>query len=181
MVVNLENHIEGSTEPWVQDLLVALLKALQRPSPAVLETGSYLGHTSVRLLHALQEIGRGSLTVAEWDPEAPERADQTQARLEQAGGSIPWHVVRSDALAVIRDSPDDSLDFVFLDDNHQHEHVAAELEALMPKIRAGGLITGHDQYGICQLHEEFAKYPNSISLDLPALGPAGGLGIIQCR
>ena len=176
-----ENHVEGSTEPWVQDLLVALLKALQRPSPLVLETGSYLGHTSVRLLHTLQEIGGGSLTVAEWDPEAPERADQTQARLEQAESSIPWRVVRSDALAVIRDFPDDSLDFVFLDDSHEHAHVAAELEALMPKMRLGSLVTGHDMYGVCQLHEEFEKYPNCICLDLPALGPAGGLGIIQVR
>ena len=101
--------------------------------------------------------------------------------MEQAEGSIPWRVVRSDALAVIRDFPDESLDFVFLDDDHAHQHVAEELEALMPKMKADGLITGHDQYGICQLHEEFEKYPNAICLDLPALGPAGGLGIIQIR
>lgn len=173
-------HVDGVTEPWVQDLLCALLVALQRPRPTVLELGGFLGHTSARLAETIQGMGGGTLIVAEWDPDAPERADATDSRLASLHfPDVAWRVVRSDALTVIANQPDETLDFVFIDDDHTHAHVAAELTALMRKVKAGGLICGHDVHGQCQLHEEFARYPNSISLDFPRMGPAGGLGIIQ--
>lgn len=174
-------HVEGVTEPWVQDLLCALLGALHREKPTVLELGGFLGHTSARLACALHGMGGGRLIVAEWDPAAPERADAVDAWLASLKlDGVDWRVVRSDALTVIAQQPDESLDFVFLDDDHQHEHVAQELAALMSKVRAGGLICGHDVHGLTDLQQEFARYPNSLSLDFPRLGPAGGLGIIQC-
>lgn len=42
--------------------------------------------------------------------------------------------------------PDGSLDFVYIDGNHTLPHVVADLAAWSPKVRAGGLIMGHD-YG----------------------------------
>lgn len=43
--------------------------------------------------------------------------------------------------------PDDSLDFVFLDANHMYAEVLADILAWNPKVRVGGLITGHDYGG----------------------------------
>jgi hypothetical protein len=43
----------------------------------------------------------------------------------------------------------ESLDFAFIDGNHRYEHVRADLHAWWPKIRAGGLLSGHD-YGVCR-------------------------------
>lgn len=174
-------HVEGSTEPWIQDVLCALLKALKREKPTVLETGGFMGHTSARLLATLIEIGGGELTVAEWDPDAPERASTVDARLTAHGAApgVRWGVLQQDAISVIRSLPDESLDFVYLDDDHRKEHVFEEISLLLPKMRAGSLITGHDVWGQCDLQEVFARFPNSISLKFPALGPAGGLGIIQ--
>lgn len=45
-----------------------------------------------------------------------------------------------------RDVADGSLDFVYLDANHTHAHVMADLEAWVPKVRSGGIVAGHD-YG----------------------------------
>jgi hypothetical protein len=42
---------------------------------------------------------------------------------------------------------DDSLDFAFIDGNHLYKHVRADIYAWWPKIKSGGLLTGHD-YGI---------------------------------
>ena len=177
-------HVEGATETWIQDILVALLEGLQRPAPTVLETGGFMGHTSLRLLRALEMIGAGKLIVAEWDPEAPERAQIVDDKLVGAYHDwytkVSWEVRREDALSVIRSLPDESLDLVYLDDDHQKSHVAEELEALFPKMRPNGLITGHDVFGSCDLQDVFKKY-GGYALDLPRLGPAGGLGLLQVR
>lgn len=37
-----------------------------------------------------------------------------------------------------------SLDFVFIDANHDFEHVTEDLNAWAPKVRQGGLVCGHD-------------------------------------
>ena len=40
--------------------------------------------------------------------------------------------------------PDRSLDFVYIDGNHQFEYVVADLAAWTPKVKSGGVIAGHD-------------------------------------
>lgn len=39
---------------------------------------------------------------------------------------------------------DESLDFGYIDGNHKKPYVAADLAALWPKIRPGGIMAGHD-------------------------------------
>lgn len=175
------DHVSGSTEPWIQYLVTALLISLQRTHMTVLECGGFVGKTSARLATTLQAMGGGTLIVAEWDPEAPERADLTQAALEAVPcPSVEWRVRREDALSVIASLPDESVDFAFLDDDHSHAHVDEELRLLIGKMKVGGIICGHDVFGSCDLQQEFARY-GGYSLDLPRLGAAGGLGLIQCR
>lgn len=40
--------------------------------------------------------------------------------------------------------PDRSLDFVYLDGNHAREFIDADLAAWVPKVRSGGIVSGHD-------------------------------------
>ena len=39
---------------------------------------------------------------------------------------------------------DNSLDFVFIDANHEYEDVKKDIESWLPKIKSGGYIGGHD-------------------------------------
>jgi predicted O-methyltransferase YrrM len=39
---------------------------------------------------------------------------------------------------------DGSLDFVFIDADHHYPHVIEDIRDWFPKIRSGGLISGHD-------------------------------------
>lgn len=172
-------HVEGQTEPWIVDILVALLRGLQRESPNILELGGFQGHTSLRLAQAGEH---GTLTIAEYDTDAPERAQLVTDRLIAANlpDSVSWRVLQSDALAVIAQCADESLDFVFVDDDHTETHVQQEIEALLPKMRAGGLICFHDVFGSCNLRWVVER-AGGYCLDLPRLGPAGGLGLLQVR
>lgn len=40
--------------------------------------------------------------------------------------------------------PDESLDFVYLDANHTFKYVLEDLNAWTPKVRVGGIVSGHD-------------------------------------
>lgn len=42
--------------------------------------------------------------------------------------------------------PDRSLDWVYIDGNHLREPVLADLAAWSPKVRSGGIISGHDYF-----------------------------------
>jgi hypothetical protein len=86
--------------------------------------------------------------------------------------------IESDILAYLRTVPDKSIGFAWVDDDHSHFHVAQELALLWDKMKPGGIITGHDVYGSTNLQVEFRKF-GAVCLDLPRLGAAGGVGIIQ--
>lgn len=67
---------------------------------------------------------------------------ETQERLAQFHTRVT--IVRQFSLDAARDVSDGSLDFVYLDANHNIENVIADLAAWTPKVRAGGIIAGHD-------------------------------------
>lgn len=51
---------------------------------------------------------------------------------------------------------DGSLDFVFIDASHDYESAKKDIEAWSPKVRPGGLISGHDAHwtGVIKALEE---------------------------
>ena len=64
------------------------------------------------------------------------------ARLTQYGVNI----VREFSVEAAKSVPDGSLDFVYIDANHDFDHVMADILAWAPKVRRGGIISGHDYY-----------------------------------
>lgn len=178
MLAAPDDFVQGSTEPWIVDIVCALLKA--NDLTTVLECGAFIGATTERLARTLAEMGGGDIVACEIDPA---RACLAQDRLTHAAipPTVRWKIVQDDILTYIPAQPDESIGLAWVDDDHGQQHVYDELTALLPKMRQGGLICGHDVHGSCALHEVFARFPNSLSLDLPRLGPAGGLGILQVR
>jgi predicted O-methyltransferase YrrM len=168
-------YATGATEPWIGQILYSLIVAKQQPV-TVLETGGYVGTTSAWLASAVEAVG-GQLIVCEIDPD---RANKIGRRLAKAGPSDQWKVAIHDALAVINNQPDGSIDFVWVDDDHGKEHVREELEALLPKMAPNGIIAMHDVYGVCDLAGLCRNF-GGVALDFPRIGPGGGLGIIQVR
>lgn len=57
---------------------------------------------------------------------------------------------------------DESLDFVFIDSNHSYEAVKQDINDWTPKVRKGGIVSGHDYYngkwnkmGVIQAVDEY--------------------------
>lgn len=62
-------------------------------------------------------------------------------------------VVRGRSPAVLDAIPAGGLDFAYVDGEHDYDSVLADLEGVLPKMREGGLIAGHDhcliqRYGV---------------------------------
>jgi predicted O-methyltransferase YrrM len=169
-------YFDGCTEPWIVEIVAALMKAAD--AKVVFEGGGYLGTTSAWLATQLARMGGGKLIIAELEAE---RAEATSWRLSNTNApNVEWRVIHDDVFNVIAAQPDESIDFAWIDDCHEHKHVDAELTALIPKMKRGGIITGHDVHGSCALWMEFEKH-GGYALELPRWGAAGGIGIIQCR
>ena len=88
--------------------------------------------------------------------------------------AIFWTEFASERRFVLREgSPtaasrfaDGSLDFVFIDGNHLYEAVCSDIAAWWPKLRSGGLLTGHDyainrdasgEWGVRKAVDEFSE------------------------
>jgi predicted O-methyltransferase YrrM len=123
------------------------------------EIGCWLGKSTCYLGHAIQGSGKKIRLVAvdTWKGSANEPG--LLAAVEQAGGSVFglfWRNMREAGLewlveAVVRPSveaaglvADGSCDFVFIDADHTYEAVRADIAAWRSKVKAGGILAGHD-------------------------------------
>lgn len=55
-------------------------------------------------------------------------------------------IIKSDSIEAATMYENESLEGVFLDSNHTYEHVSKEIAAWSPKVKPGGIISGHDFY-----------------------------------
>jgi predicted O-methyltransferase YrrM len=171
-------HEPGSTEPWVSRLVHDFIVA--RGARTVLETGCFKGATSVWIQDALGSLGGGEFHVSEIDPD---RMKATISRFAQRRLADPerlnvqLHPHDGDVLQFLA-TTQARFDLAWVDDCHEKPHVEREITLLYPKMNSGGLILLHDVFGSCDLRTVVQKF-GGYSLDLPRLGPAGGLGIIQ--
>jgi predicted O-methyltransferase YrrM len=119
-------------------LYYALLCSVEVKDPVVVETGTNFGLSTIVMAQALKDLGaEGKLQTIEVGPRLSEAAQQ---RVRDAGlrDYVDFHV--GDSLAVLSDLAEqvDGIDFIFLDDDHEAEHVIRELQIVCPLVTPRG-------------------------------------------
>ena len=55
-------------------------------------------------------------------------------------------IIREFSVDAVKQTPDDSLDFVYIDGNHELPFVINDIIEWSKKVRRGGIVSGHDYY-----------------------------------
>ena len=53
-------------------------------------------------------------------------------------------ILRKSSMEALVDIPDSSLDFVYIDAMHDYRNVRKDIDGWVPKVRSGGIVSGHD-------------------------------------
>lgn len=93
--------------------------------------------------------------------------DKLEDRCRENLKGTKCEVVKADSIEYSKLVPDESLDFVYIDADHRYETSKADIKAWFPKVRKGGIISGHDYikdyyvnnviFGVWKAVDEFAE------------------------
>ena len=53
-------------------------------------------------------------------------------------------IIRKTSIDAVKDVPDESLDFVYIDAMHEFDYMMVDIILWTPKVRKGGIVSGHD-------------------------------------
>ena len=59
-----------------------------------------------------------------------------------------FEIIKESSMDAVKRFEDESLDFIYIDANHEYSHVMEDLTEWHKKLRKGGIISGHDYYYI---------------------------------
>lgn len=57
-------------------------------------------------------------------------------------------IIRKTSMEAVEDFADESLDFVYIDANHEFRYIAEDISEWAKKVRKGGIVSGHDYFYI---------------------------------
>ena len=108
------------------------------------------------------------------DPWAPFRSNTVESMEATYQGAktrlAPYDatLIRKTSMEAVRDVPDGSLDFVYIDAMHEFDPVMMDILHWAPKVRAGGVVAGHDycwgyQGGVIRAVDAYTRAHNILT------------------
>lgn len=132
--------------------LVSQLHGRSNPTPlTIVEVGVDIGSFASTALKEFRRLGTriGTYTLVDpWEPIEGSQLGQADAfRSAAEAAAVFWPVsklIQATSSKAARLFDDESVDFVFVDAMHSYQAVRDDLDTWWPKVRPGGLLSGHD-------------------------------------
>lgn len=148
-------HTSHTVQAWLQYLFEGEIEELQRlvqslPShPIVVNLGAGAGTSGLAFMESREDITLYTVDIQdESSPHgclAGERNVFRDAGFDHLMG-IRWFQIHSDSAKAGHDWSHEPVDMVFIDADHAEDAVRGDIEAWLPRIKHGGLMSLHD-YG----------------------------------
>lgn len=158
------------------------------PHSTIVEIGCFQGRSLVCLGLFAREAGKG-LKIVGVDNNLWDGAATTRENLKRAGLSDSVQFMEMGSTLAASSFADGSLFCAFIDGEHSHGVVEADVRAWMPKIQVGGWLAGHDfrMFTVCQ--PVCALFGERLVYDqrwpdiwaVPKCEPATGVDIHKCN
>lgn len=108
------------------------------------EIGVDRGHFSEYMLQHIPDSHIISVDPWRWKLRGESRYKSTVERLKPYGERST--IIRKDSMDAVWEIPEESLDFVYIDGNHEFDYIASDLIWWAKRVRYGGIISGHDYF-----------------------------------
>lgn len=124
------------------------------------EIGVYGGHYSRYLLNTIPDLKLYSI-----DSWMGKYWKHELAARRILAGYPGCTIIKGMSVDVAKTIPDNSLDFVYIDANHTPKCVSEDIIAWEPKVRQGGIVSGHD-YQLPDVRSVVDNYVGQNSIEL---------------
>jgi Methyltransferase domain len=138
------------------------------------EVGVKSGGLTRRLAEALPEATIVGIDPWRFYPDWPSWDNAKHLRHEEAFDRVlakfPKQIfkMKMPSLDAAKKIPDGSLDLVFIDGDHSYSAVKADIEAWLPKVRRGGVLSGHDYNNTAKYGDYFKGVDRAVDEKFPA-------------
>ena len=140
-------EVEGWMSPRELGFLYETALAMPR-NVRVVELGSWKGRSTVALCEGLSEKAPEFWSVDTFRGDSfigTVEVSDVLPEFERNVSPYPFvQTIISDTVTASEQFEDGSLDWLFVDADHTYEGVTADIVAWWPKLKPGGLISGHD-------------------------------------
>lgn len=82
-----------------------------------------------------------------WSPYRKHSAESMEGIYQVAKAKLAQYkttIIRKTSMEAVKEIPDNSLDFVYIDAMHEFDPVMMDILHWVPKVRRGGIVAGHD-------------------------------------
>lgn len=141
-------HFYQDIEGWFdfEELYREAVRRMPADAPSrMVEVGVYKGRSCFFLAVEAKNSGKDIHVIAvdrfTWPATA--QADFSRLRREH-GLTETVSMIEATSVQASRQIADGSIDFVFIDADHEHSAVKADIAAWWPKVKPGGILAGHD-------------------------------------
>lgn len=80
------------------------------------------------------------------NPKYKKSLDVIYAEARERLKNYDCEIIKKSSMEAVKDFENNSLDFVYIDGNHDFRHVAEDLFEWSQKVKVGGVIAGHDYF-----------------------------------
>lgn len=130
------------------------MKRFRGQFPIVVEIGSWVGTSSMAIGNGIKKYCPGAkffcvdIFSNEYYASVPGLAfgakNDIRSIFEKNMKEYPHTTMQMTSIEGSEKFEGESIDFIFIDANHDYEYVKADIEAWFPKLKKGGLMCGHD-------------------------------------